>query len=53
MKWLFDPRLFNFVILALFALAAIRWAMDKNWGQAAYFFFAFCLNWVVTFSMLK
>lgn len=48
MRWLTDPQLFNRVILVLFALAAIRWALAKNWPQCGYWASAFVLNLCVT-----
>jgi hypothetical protein len=51
MRFLLDPRLFNIVILVLFGATAIRWAIEKNWGQATYWLAALVLNIAVTFMM--
>lgn len=48
MNWLTDPKLFNYIILALFAMAAIRWWIAKDIPQAGYWASAFVLNIFVT-----
>jgi hypothetical protein len=49
MKYLSDPRLFNIVILVLFALATIRWAFAGSLKQSLYWGGAFILNYAITF----
>jgi hypothetical protein len=39
-----DPRIFNFMIIAMFLIAAIRWAFAGNWSQTAYWCAAAVLN---------
>lgn len=51
MTWLTDPKLFNYIILVLFALAAIRWAFAGNIPQAGYWASAFALNVFVTMGI--
>lgn len=51
MTWLFDPKLFNYIILVLFALASIRWAIAGNIPQAGYWASAFALNVFVTMGI--
>jgi hypothetical protein len=53
MKWLLDPKLFNYLIIALFALAAIRWGIARNWPQVAYWIGAIILNLAVTMMAAK
>lgn len=48
MKLLSDPRLFNYLILILFALATIRWSFAGDWKQAGYWASALVLNIFVT-----
>lgn len=36
MTFLSDPRLFNALVTLLFALAAIRWAVEGKWADALY-----------------
>lgn len=44
MKLLSDPRLFDWLIIALFTLAAIRWAWEGNWPRVGYWVGAVILN---------
>ena len=50
-KLLFDPRVFNYVILALYACNVARWAFAGKWGDASYWFGAFWITASVTFLM--
>lgn len=50
MNWLLDPRIFNFVILTLYALNITRWAVEGKWWDATYWFAAFLITFVVTFG---
>ena len=45
-----DPRLFNYLIIALFALAAARWAIEGRWLDAAYWACGLLLNAIVTWG---
>lgn len=49
MRLLADPRLFPVLIMALFACAAVRYAVAGNLLQAVYWFSALCLNGAVFF----
>jgi len=51
MNFIFDPRFFNAVIIAMFVAAAIRWAFERNWAQATYWGAAAVLNAAVTVGM--
>ena len=44
MNYLLDPALFSRVIIALFVLAAIRWAFAGNWPQVVYWLSGAALN---------
>lgn len=44
-----DPRIFNVVILIMFAAATIRWGFNGNMKQTVYWASAFVLNYAVTF----
>lgn len=48
MSWLVDPRLFNWLIVAMFVGASIRWAIAGNIPQAGYWASAAVLNVFVT-----
>lgn len=45
-----DPRLFNFVIMTLYAFSAIRWALAGKWADAAYWGSALCITATVTWG---
>ena len=45
-----DPRLFNYVLIALNSGAALRWLWAGNWWAATYWGCAAGLNVVVTFG---
>jgi hypothetical protein len=47
MRYFADPRLFPAILLALFALAAIRYAIARDWNQTIYWGAAFALNFAV------
>lgn len=51
MKSLSDPHLFNYLILAMFVLAALRWTWAGNWGQALYWYSSATLTVAVTWGM--
>lgn len=44
-----DPRPFNYVIMALFAATAVRWAFAGSWQQALYWAASVLLTAAVTF----
>lgn len=50
MNWLFDPRIFNFIILGLYATNAIRWAFEGKWADVVYWTGAFIITSAVTFG---
>jgi len=50
MKTLFDPRIFNFVILALYACNVARWGFAGKWADAMYWLSAFGITATVTFG---
>lgn len=50
MKFLLDPRLFNYLILVLFAFATVRWAFAGNYWESLYWLGAFILNIAVTWG---
>ena len=48
--WLLDPRVFNYIVLVLYALNCIRWIFAGSWGDALYWFAAFQITFAVTFG---
>lgn len=49
MRWLADPRFFSAIIVIMFALATIRWAMFGDLKQSLYWGGGFILNFAITF----
>lgn len=47
---LFDPRIFNFIIMGLYACNIIRWAAHGNWADAFYWLSALGITATVTFG---
>jgi hypothetical protein len=45
---IFDPRVFNWLIMGLYVLAIIRWAVAGNWPASIYWGFALGLTYIVT-----
>jgi len=50
MAILLDPKLFNYVICTLYALAVGRWALAGSWADAAYWLFALGITATVTWG---
>ncbi|MCB5187407.1 hypothetical protein LG200_05230 [Methylobacillus caricis] len=50
MKHIFlDPRIFNYVILALYSLNILRWAFERNAFGVCYWLSAAAITATVTF----
>jgi len=45
-----DPRLFNFIIMTLYALNCARWAFAGKWGDVAYWASACAITASVTWG---
>jgi len=50
MSWLLDPRIFNFIIIVLYALNAARWAAHGNYADMCYWLSALGITLTVTFG---
>lgn len=50
MKWFLDPKLFNYVIMSLYALSATRWAFAGKWADCCYWLSALAITATVTFG---
>ncbi len=44
-----DPRLFNFIIMALYAGACVRWGFAGKWADVCYWLSALAITATVTF----
>ena len=49
MRFLFDPKLFNYVIMVLYGLNAIRWAFAGKVADVCYWLSALAITATVTF----
>lgn len=48
--WFTDPRLFNIVIMVLYALNVVRWGWHGSWVDACYWLSALGITATVTFG---
>lgn len=49
MKLLTDPKIFNYVIMLLYALNAARWAYERRLADVCYWLSALAITATVTF----
>lgn len=47
---LLDPKVFNYLILTMYALNAIRWAIEGKWVDVCYWLSAFAITATVTWG---
>jgi len=47
---LFDPKIFNYVIMVLYTLNAGRWALHRGWADMSYWLCALGITATVTFG---
>lgn len=50
MSLVLDPRAFNVLIMCLYALNSVRWAINRSWGDVVYWLAAFAITATVTFG---
>jgi hypothetical protein len=50
MNILLDPRAFNYLIMALYGLNAVRWAVEGKWADVSYWLSALAITATVTFG---
>lgn len=50
MKFFFNPALFNYVIMSLYALSAARWAFAGKYADMFYWLSALAITATVTFG---
>jgi hypothetical protein len=49
MNWLFDPKLFNYLIMTLYGLNVARWAWEGSWKDVCYWLSALAITATITF----
>jgi len=47
---IFDPRIFNYVIMVLYGINAVRWFINHSWADACYWLSALAITATVTFG---
>lgn len=47
---LLDPRAFNYLIMVLYALNAVRWAFEGKWADTCYWLSALAITATVTWG---
>ncbi|HLY06145.1 MAG TPA: hypothetical protein VKR31_10385 [Rhizomicrobium sp.] len=52
-RFLFDPRVFNWIIMSLYACAVLRWLIAWKPYNAGYWFGALCITVCVTWGYQK
>lgn len=45
-----DPKFFNYLIMFLYCMNALRWAIHGNWADVSYWLSAFAITATVTFG---
>lgn len=50
MKLFLDPKIFNYVIMTLYCLNALRWAIEKKPADMCYWLSALAITATVTFG---
>jgi len=50
MNFIFDPKVFNYVIMSLYALNMVQFAVRGYYPDSAYWFFALGITAVVTWG---
>ena len=45
-----DPKIFNYVIMTLYALNSVRWGFAGKWADVCYWLSAFAITATVTFG---
>ena len=50
MRFWSDPRLFNFIIMSLYAISAVRWGIGGKWADMCYWLSALAITATVTFG---
>lgn len=49
MRWLLDPKLFNYVIMTLYGLNVVRWGIEGKIAPVCYWLSALAITATVTF----
>ncbi len=47
---LLDPKIFNYIIMTLYALNCVRWGFNGSWADVSYWLCALGITATVTFG---
>lgn len=50
MQWIWDPKIFNYVIMYLYLTNAGRWAYEGKWADMCYWLSALAITATVTWG---
>ena len=50
---IFEPRIFNYVIMTLYVENALRWAFHGGWADVCYWLSAFAITATVTWGYAR
>lgn len=50
MRFLLDPAAFNYVIMSLYILSAVRWGFSERYADMCYWLSALAITATVTFG---
>jgi hypothetical protein len=50
MNWIMDPKIFNYFIMTLYVMNAIRWAFHGSYADTSYWMSAFAITATVTWG---
>ena len=50
MRFLLDPKIFNYVIMGLYAANSARWAVNGSWADVSYWLCALGITATVTWG---
>jgi hypothetical protein len=50
MRFISDPRVFNYIIMVLYTLSATRWAFQGKWADMCYWLSALAITATVTWG---
>ncbi len=53
MMWIFDPKIFNYIIMVLYVVNAVRWSFYGSWGDSCYWLSAAAITASVTWGFQR
>lgn len=53
MTIIFDPKIFNYVIMGLYIANSMRWGLHGSWADVCYWLSAFAITATVTWGYAR